>query len=107
MRFIAGLIVLIFVGVSGWFVGSQLSPDAIGMAVGILFGIMASIPVMIMVLASRNQADQFYGQHQPEPPAPPQVTINQTHYHYHAPPAERVTVDQFLAAQQHQIEMRQ
>lgn len=63
MKGIVGGAVLIFVGVSGWFVGSQLSADAIGMAVGILFGIMAGVPVAVMVLASRRQADRFYDQH--------------------------------------------
>lgn len=63
MKGIIGGVILIFVGVSGWFVGSRLSADAIGMAVGIFFGIMAGVPVAIMVLASRRQADQYYNQH--------------------------------------------
>lgn len=63
MRFGIGVAGLMVVGVSGWYIGSRLSPDAIGMAVGILFGIMAGIPAAIMVMASRRQADRQYEQH--------------------------------------------
>lgn len=58
MKNFIGLILLIFVGVIGWRVGGSLSSDAVSMAVGVLFGIMAGIPTALLVLASdrRRQA---------------------------------------------------
>jgi len=58
MKNFIGLILLVFVGVIGWRVGGSLSSDAVSMAVGVLFGIMAGIPTALLVLASdrRRQA---------------------------------------------------
>ena len=58
MKRFLGLALLVFVGVAVWQIGSKLSPDAIGMGVGVLFGIMAGIPAALLVLASgrRGQA---------------------------------------------------
>jgi len=36
MKITMGAVGLIFVGIFGWFVGSRLSPDAVGMAVGVI-----------------------------------------------------------------------
>ena len=36
--------ILVIVGVLAWQIGSKLSADAIGMGVGVLFGVMAGIP---------------------------------------------------------------
>ena len=50
-----GAAILIFVGVAGWRIGGQLSADALGMAVGILFGVMAGIPTALILLASQRR----------------------------------------------------
>lgn len=57
-RFLA-LAVLVFIGVATWQIGSRLSADAIGMGVGVMFGVMAGIPTALLLLASnrRRQAD--------------------------------------------------
>jgi len=52
MKNFIGLILLVFVGVLGWRIGGSLSSDAVSMAVGVLFGIMAGIPTALLVLAS-------------------------------------------------------
>jgi hypothetical protein len=52
---------LLFVAVAAWRIGERLSPDAIGMAIGVLFGILAGIPTALLVLASsrrRGEADE-------------------------------------------------
>lgn len=36
-------------------VGSRLSADALGMAVGMVFGVLASVPVGVLVLAANNR----------------------------------------------------
>ncbi|HRW04302.1 MAG TPA: hypothetical protein P5121_04360 [Caldilineaceae bacterium] len=57
---------LIFFGVGAWRIGGQLSSDAIGMALGVLFGVLAGLPVALLVLASnrrreRQDDDDRYG----------------------------------------------
>ena len=56
-RFFA-LAVLVFVGVAAWQIGSKLSADAIGMGVGVLFGVMAGIPTALLLLASNRRRQQ-------------------------------------------------
>ncbi len=52
MKKMIGLIILVFVGTAGWRIGNNLSSDAISMAVGIFFGVLAGIPTALLVLAS-------------------------------------------------------
>ncbi len=52
MRQYVGLAALIFVGIAAWRIAGQLSADALGMAVGVLFGVMAGVPMALMVMAS-------------------------------------------------------
>lgn len=59
-RFLA-LAILVFIGVATWQIGSKLSADALGMGVGILFGIMAGIPTALLLLASNRHRDRDDG----------------------------------------------
>ena len=63
---------MIFVGIAAWRIGSALSSDAISMAVGVLFGVLAGIPTALLVLASDRRRQEpreghftqsTYGQH--------------------------------------------
>lgn len=57
MRQFMGLAALIMVGVAAWRVTDGMSSDAISMAVGVLFGVIAGIPAALLVMASgRRQA---------------------------------------------------
>ena len=59
MKKVLLLIVLVFVGTAGWRIGNSLSSDAISMAVGIFFGVLAGIPTALLVLASdRHKAER-------------------------------------------------
>lgn len=51
------LVSIAFVGIAGYSVGTRLNEQVIAMAVGVFFGVMAGVPMSIMVLASRRQAD--------------------------------------------------
>lgn len=51
---------LVFVGVAGWRISEQLSADAIGMALGVLFGVLAGLPVALLVLASNRRQERRY-----------------------------------------------
>ena len=66
-RFLA-LVVLVFVGVSAWQIGSKLSADAIGMGVGVLFGVMAGIPTALLLLASNRRNDAARVNYDAPPP---------------------------------------
>ena len=64
MRQYIGLAALIFVGIAAWRIAGQLSADALGMAVGVLFGVMAGVPTALMVMASvrkRAAEEEDYG----------------------------------------------
>jgi hypothetical protein len=50
-----GLALLVFVGTAGWRIGHALSPDALSMAVGVLFGVMAGVPTAILVMAGSRR----------------------------------------------------
>ncbi|HRJ43732.1 MAG TPA: hypothetical protein PL105_17730, partial [Caldilineaceae bacterium] len=56
MKRLAIVGLLIFVGFAGWRVGGALSTDAMGMAVGIVFGVLASLPVALLMLAATTAA---------------------------------------------------
>lgn len=58
---------LIFLGAAGWQIGGRLSPDAIGMGVGVLFGVMAGLPTALLVLAGNRR-------HEAPTPMPPALT---------------------------------
>jgi len=58
MRQWIGLAALVFVGIAGWRIAGQLSADALGMAVGVLFGVMAGVPAALLVMASGRRRAQ-------------------------------------------------
>lgn len=84
--FLGGLLLL---GVAAWRVGNALSSDAIGLALGVVFGVMASLPGALLVLvAARRQAAReeaapprasyyggYPGAHPAFPPQPPVIVV--------------------------------
>ncbi|RIK53859.1 MAG: hypothetical protein DCC57_07720 [Chloroflexi bacterium] len=80
MKRYLGLLLLVFVGVAGWRIGGSLSPDALSMAVGVLFGVMAGVPAALLVMASgrrrdnaaeqdrRHAGNAMWGHYAPQPP---------------------------------------
>jgi hypothetical protein len=53
---------LVFVAIVGWRISERLSSDAVGMGIGVLFGVMAGVPAALLVLASdRNRRNQENG----------------------------------------------
>ena len=56
MRVYVILIMCLAAAVIAYWVGTKLSSDALGMAVGVIFGVLAGIPAALLVLAtSRRQ----------------------------------------------------
>ncbi|MCB0079599.1 MAG: hypothetical protein KDE47_01645, partial [Caldilineaceae bacterium] len=96
MKHLIGLIILGFVSYMGFRIGGELSSDAFGMAIGMLFGIMAGIPTALLVLASARRRDSYdIRQHTAKPrqleQQPPAQVVNNyhSHFHYHAAPGQR------------------
>lgn len=58
MRKFVMLSMLLMLGVFAWRLGESLSSDALGMAVGMVFGILAGIPAALLVLATSNRRRQ-------------------------------------------------
>ena len=88
MKRLFGLIVLVFIGAAGWRVGSGLSSDAVSMAVGIFFGILAGIPAALLVLAAERRrperATREYGQSY-GPPNGREYGVSRHEGYYHPP----------------------
>jgi hypothetical protein len=53
-----GVALLVFVGTAGWRIGDSLSPDALSMAVGVLFGVMAGVPTALLVMAGSRRRNR-------------------------------------------------
>ncbi len=70
MRTIAIVIVFVIACAASWRVASVISADAISMAVGMLFGVLAGIPTALLVMASNRQRSDDYEQPDPQPSAP-------------------------------------
>ena len=58
MRRFVMLAILVVLGVFAWRLGESLSSDALGMAVGMVFGILAGIPAALLVLATSSRRRQ-------------------------------------------------
>jgi hypothetical protein len=64
MRRFLMLAMLVVLGVMTWRLGTSLSSDALGMAVGVVFGVLAGVPAALLVLATssrrREQEEERY-----------------------------------------------
>ena len=74
MKHFPAVIFLIVVAIVGWKIGSVLSRDALSMALGVIFGMMAGIPAALIAVSLKRQvpAEQPSNQHGERPllPAP-------------------------------------
>lgn len=52
MKQLAVLTLLVVAGLLAWLFASRLSADALGMAVGLVFGVLAGVPAALLVLAA-------------------------------------------------------
>jgi hypothetical protein len=77
---------LVFVAMAAWRIGGTLSADALGMAVGMFFGVVAGLPAALLVYAcgrrrEREQDDlgerrrAGYGAFAPGYPHPPVIVL--------------------------------
>ena len=68
MRSLIGLTLVVLIGFAGWEIGGAMSSDAIAMAVGVLLGVLAGIPMALLLLAGnrrRAEREEFDGEAHP------------------------------------------
>jgi hypothetical protein len=59
MRSVIGLTLIVMIGFAAWEVGGSMSSDAVAMAVGVLLGVLAGVPMALLLLAgNRRQPDR-------------------------------------------------
>lgn len=78
-RFLASFAILGFVGVLAWAIGSKLSADALALGVGVVFGVLAGIPVALLLLASQRASQAR--RDAPQAPQAPRAHALPQHYH--------------------------
>jgi hypothetical protein len=85
---IAVVLMLIFAGLLAWLFASRLSADALGMAVGLVFGMAAGIPAALLVMAAsrsrprNDDEDPNAWQHNPRiPTKADRWNYDDTRYH--------------------------
>lgn len=66
MQKLLGSFALIIIGGVVWRITDALSSDALGMALGILFGMLAGIPVTLLVLAAQRRPPPPRAEHRPD-----------------------------------------
>ena len=71
------LTVIWFTGLGAWWLGNKLSSDAVGMALGVLFGILAFAPgaILVAVADNRRSREAQAQQLRPQQPQPPVIVI--------------------------------
>ncbi len=75
MRSLAKLLVMAFAGGFGVALAYRMTPEAMAVVVGVVFGVLATIPVgLIMVAVARRQRDEPSVRLQ-QPATPPVVVI--------------------------------
>lgn len=84
MKRVIVVAVLIFLGVALWRIGESLSSDAIGMALGVVFGVLAGLPVALLTMAASRRRTEYEsefsahrggGAYPYYPPQPPVIVV--------------------------------
>lgn len=90
---------LLFVGVLAWRMADTLTTDALGMAIGVLFGTTAGIPTCVLLIKASRRTEpparpdhRYYGDAQVREPAPKIEVHNHYHNHLHVAPHELGTI---------------
>lgn len=58
MKKLIVLAALILIGLISWRIGGRLSSDALGMGLGVLFGVLAGVPTAMLMMASSRRRDE-------------------------------------------------
>ena len=75
MKTINAFLLFAILALAGWQLLGVLSDDALGMAVGILFGAVVSIPTALLVIAATRRPERSQAQQKPPEPQPPVLVM--------------------------------
>lgn len=59
MKKVVAVCVLVLLGAGAWYIADRLSSDAIGLALGVIFGVVAGLPAALLVMASSRRSREF------------------------------------------------
>ena len=63
MRTILGILIVVFVGVAAFAIRQRIDSNAASMAVGVLFGVLSSLPMFAMVAAEQGKTQEVQHHH--------------------------------------------
>jgi len=55
------LVLVAFIAFVGWRISESISSDALGLAIGVVFGVLAGLPTALLVLASNRRRESESG----------------------------------------------
>jgi len=55
MRSVIGLTLVVVIGFAAWEIGGSMSSDAVAMAVGVLLGVLAGVPMALLLLGGNRR----------------------------------------------------
>ncbi len=87
MKSLFWLMILIGLALLAWKIATVISPDAIAMAVGMLFGVLAGIPATLLVTAAGRRRDD----EERQPTTQYSYMDYSTHQHLHSLPERRLS----------------
>jgi hypothetical protein len=100
MKYIFGIGAFTLVAYVGWQLGGILSSDALGMALGCIFGLMAGIPMALIAMSAQKQRVDVYHHKVKQSPTQPteqptaRITARPQRYIVVGQDAARLTVGQ-------------
>ena len=59
MKKVVAICVLMLLGAGAWYIADRLSSDAIGLALGVIFGVLAGLPAALLVMVSSRRRQEF------------------------------------------------
>ena len=90
MKQLAALALLMVGGALAWLFATRLSADALGLAVGLIFGMLAGLPLALLMVVAERRGHHPMGldawqDDEPDPwqDEPPALAVTENHYHLH------------------------
>lgn len=78
MKQLAILVGFMIFSLFAWLLGSSLSSDALGMAVGMIFGLLAGVPTLLLVLAANRRRGVYGDDYEDDRQPPAQLLAERT-----------------------------
>lgn len=84
MKTIIKLLILASASIIGWQAGAKLTPDALGIFLGVTLGLMVGIPMALMAMVANRRVDVYHHNEQTTlselPKQPTSLTVRPVRY---------------------------